>query len=198
MAEGMIERHIENDNDVENDHPNDDDDDNNDRNTTATIKKKRPMLRFRNYIPLDNELLIKSQQQQGLLFVEDDDNITMNKSSSSNTNKRSKPNPSDNTIQTKSILELAFEKERLIQLQEENEYKTNNNNNKNHNNEQQPMMIENIISNHNHHKINWDLKRDIQQHINKLEKRTQKALLDILKHRITLSQQIQPQQHDLD
>lgn len=195
MAEGMIEGHIENDNDVENDHPNDDDDDNNnDRNTTVSINKKRPMLRFRNYVPLDNELLIKSQQQQGLLFVEDNDNdnTTMNKSSSSNTNKRSKPNPSDSTTQTKSILELAFEKERLLQLQEENEYKTNNN--KNHN-EQQPMMIENIISNHNHHKMNWDLKRDIRNHLNKLEKRTQKALLDILKHRITLSQL---PQHDLD
>ena len=33
-------------------------------------------------------------------------------------------------------------------------------------------------------KINWDLKRDIQDKLNKLEKRTQKAIVEMLKERL--------------
>jgi coiled-coil domain-containing protein 12 len=33
-------------------------------------------------------------------------------------------------------------------------------------------------------KLNWDLKRDIQDKLNKLEKRTQKALVEMLKERL--------------
>jgi coiled-coil domain-containing protein 12 len=49
-------------------------------------------------------------------------------------------------------------------------------------------------------KINWDLKRDIQDKLNKLEKRTQKAIVEMLKERLEkeATEQAGSEESDLD
>ena len=53
----------------------------------------------------------------------------------------------------------------------------NNNNNNNNNNEEEITALA-------PKKVNWDLKRGIQDKIAKLERRTQKAIVDLLKERL--------------
>ena len=49
-------------------------------------------------------------------------------------------------------------------------------------------------------KINWDLKRDIQDKLKKLEKRTQKAIVEMLKERLEkeAAEQAESGESDLD
>lgn len=49
-------------------------------------------------------------------------------------------------------------------------------------------------------KINWDLMRDIQEKVNKLEKRTQKAIVEMLKERLEqeAAEQTSSDDSDLD
>mmetsp|Transcript_55017 Transcript_55017/g.159275 ORF Transcript_55017/g.159275 Transcript_55017/m.159275 type:complete len:167 (+) Transcript_55017:108-608(+) len=49
-------------------------------------------------------------------------------------------------------------------------------------------------------KINWDLKRDIQDKLNKLEKRTQKAIVEMLKERLEkeAAEQADSDESDID
>ena len=49
-------------------------------------------------------------------------------------------------------------------------------------------------------KINWDLKRDIQSKLSKLEKRTQKAIVEMLKERLEkeAAEQVKSDESDLD
>lgn len=47
-------------------------------------------------------------------------------------------------------------------------------------------------------KINWDLKRDIQDKLDKLEKRTQKAIVEMLKERLEKEATEEAEDSDLD
>lgn len=174
--------------------------------TATTVKKEQPLLIFRNYVPLDDALLLKSRQPPNTRLFDSNEYPSENHhDDEDNDNGISSPNPKrsrtttnavNNTRATtktppqKSPLELALERERLDQLnhQKEKEISSTAAINKD---------MEHIVS--NRRKVNWDLKRDIQHQINKLEKRTQRALLDILKQRILSSQQPQQQpNNDLD
>lgn len=132
--------------------------DNNGGNDQEEVKdtSKQPTITFRNYIPKDASLDNASAQP-----TIDDDDANMQ------TSKRQKTGSEQSKDTSKSALELALAKTSR---------------------ESREAAGQNVgwstVTPVSTKKVNWDLKRDIQQKMDKLERRTQRAIVELLRERL--------------
>lgn len=118
----------------------------------------RPTITFRNYVPKDPLLEVKSL---GAASLDDDSGVV----SSSKRQKRS----TEKSTQ-KSALELA-----LAKTSRESREAAGQNVGAGGWSTVTPMVTR---------KVNWDLKRDVQQKMDKLERRTQRTIVELLRERL--------------
>ena len=163
--------------------PSDDDDDNNkdtaENDTTAdpaevlgSAAKDRSDVTFRNYTPKDAALEQKGKQEKD------------------NKNKRSrdeKENDQAEPPKKKSALEEALEQAQKDLSADPTRPKHDDSGNKsssNNTNKTSEQQQGGELTSMAPKKINWDLKRDIQPKLDKLERRTQKVIVQLLKERL--------------
>jgi coiled-coil domain-containing protein 12 len=144
-------------------------DDHSNYDMAGEIQKKKS-ISFRNYAPTD-----KSLEQQTVSNSEDNFDATKkdHKQPLNKKRPRSEENQESDSVphapppSSKSMLQNA-----LREAQRETSIAVST----------EPSTVANIAPK----KINWDLKRDIQSKLAKLEKRTQKAVVDMLKKRLEM------------
>lgn len=140
--------------------------------------KERSNVTFRNYTPNDATLEQKGEKDQ-------DDK------SGANNNKRSRDEKEDDKAEPppkKSALEEALEQAQQDLTADSTRTKEGDNNNNNKSNSNNKTAEQGggggELTSLAPKKINWDLKRDIQPKLDKLERRTQKVIVQLLKERL--------------
>jgi coiled-coil domain-containing protein 12 len=125
----------------------------------------KPTITFRNYVPKDPSLEVKSSTGETPL-----DNAHGDDAELLSTNKRQKRSSSEKTTK-QTALELALAKTSR---------------------ESREAAGQNVGTNGGWgsitavatKKVNWDLKRDVQHRLDRLEKRTQRAIVELLRERL--------------
>lgn len=148
-------------------------DDNNDSHPDGNTSPKKRKIHFRNYIPSDPKLS-SDNEATGAIAT----NVIQNQSSNTDST-----NIKPTTSTTKSPLQLALEKAKSEILNAATT--TTNQSTDGGGISASGISISNISKEHlNNHKINADLKKRIQSKLQLLEKRTQKALVSILREKL--------------
>ena len=124
---------------------------------SQTNVESKPKLSFRNYVPKDTHLTPAADDEEE------------GQSSQPPSVKRFKPN--NNTDTTKSALEQALAKTSAESRRAAGQSTSN-------------TSTWSTVTPVSTQKINWDLKRDIADKMEKLEKRTQKAIVEMLRERL--------------
>jgi len=127
---------------------------NDDGNDQQVTDTTKPTIQFRNYVPKDASLDASATQK-------DDDAKPQSKKQKTNTNKEET---------SKSALEIA-----LAKTSRESREAAGQNVGSGGWSTVLPVTTK---------KVNWDLKRDIQSKMDKLERRTQRAIVDLLRERL--------------
>ncbi|KAL7480632.1 hypothetical protein ACHAW6_006307 [Cyclotella cf. meneghiniana] len=126
--------------------------------------ESKPKILFRNYVPKDANLSASN------LSSDSDKQGSSSSSQQPPVSKRIKPNPGENS--PKSAIELALAKTSQESRQAAGQVNITSGSGW--------STVTPVSSK----KINWDLKRDIAHKMEKLERRTQKAIVDLLRERL--------------
>lgn len=130
---------------------------NSDDGNDQQVTDTKPTIQFRNYVPKDQSLDASSTTQMDV----DDDTKPQSKKQKTNTTKEES---------SKSALEIA-----LAKTSRESREAAGQNVGSGGWSTVLPVTTK---------KVNWDLKRDIQSKMDKLERRTQRAIVDLLRERL--------------
>lgn len=148
----------------------------------TTIKSKS--IQFRNYTPIDSSLETSHNEKtidKDLDMSETDqvDESLDNENAQNNVAKKRRFEEPVSNVMDSSDLDL---ESALLQakLEQKNQL-TKNSQTSSASNPKQPSLLNSVMSTK---KVNWDLKQDIQKKLDRLEKRTQTAIVHILKERL--------------
>lgn len=148
----------------------------------TTIKSKS--IQFRNYTPIDSSLEASHNEKtidKDLDMSETDqvDESLDNENAQNNVAKKRRFEEPVSNVMDSSDLDL---ESALLQakLEQKNQL-TKNSQTSSASNPKQPSLLNSVMSTK---KVNWDLKQDIQKKLDRLEKRTQTAIVHILKERL--------------
>lgn len=164
----------------------------------TTIKSKS--IQFRNYTPIDssletshNEKSIDEDQDMG--ETDHVDESLDNENAQNNVAKKRRFEEPVSNVMDSSDLDL---ESALLQakLEQKNQL-TKNSQTSSASNPKQPSLLNSVMSTK---KVNWDLKQDIQKKLDRLEKRTQTAIVHILKERLEreASEEVDDDDNELD
>lgn len=149
----------------------------------TTIKSKS--IQFRNYTPIDSSLETSHNEKiidKDLDMSETDqvdESLVDNENAQINVAKKRRFEEPVSNVMDSSDLDL---ESALLQakLEQKNQL-TKNSQTSSASNPKQPSLLNSVMSTK---KVNWDLKQDIQKKLDRLEKRTQTAIVHILKERL--------------
>jgi len=140
--------------------------------TTVTAPSKKD-VKFRNYTPSDPKLLKK-----------EGDDVEGVAADTTDSSSKKRTRPKDANASNMQEQEPPKKKSALEEALEQAKKDLNDDNNNGHTNihaKDAPLKDLSAIA---PKKINWDLKRDIQPKLDRLEKRTQKAIVQMLRERL--------------
>jgi len=163
--------------------------------------QSHPKIIFRNYTPMDPSLDTSiSTNIQPNDDLEDMNRIRKNQQIKNNNYdyiiegeelSRQEHSKSRNKL----ALEKALQQAQITELLSTSKYSSSDNKRKmNHNNAANHSTQ--LLMEHGPKKINWDLKRDIEKKIQKLERRTQQAIIDLLRERLERNAQNNDDDYD--
>mmetsp|Transcript_7438 Transcript_7438/g.15981 ORF Transcript_7438/g.15981 Transcript_7438/m.15981 type:complete len:231 (+) Transcript_7438:207-899(+) len=185
-----------NDNDGDNDNDNSGGANANKNTNANTIPPRKPNISFRNYAPTDNSLTALSKQQQ----QRQQDDSSKNHEESSPTSmgppaskrprtRNATPNESELSSRAGTTTYISSSdalKNALQEAQRDALVATPSTASGSNTNAAITNTNTTTVTSMAPKKINWDLKRDISDKLEKLERRTQKAIVGILKERLEL------------
>ena len=142
---------------------------NNGDNDDVEVNNNKPALSFRNYVPKDGNL--DNNKPAAAAAANNDGNASKRQKTSSTSNSKYNDDDDGDINKPKSALELALAKTN----RESREAAGHNVGESGTWSKVTPISTK---------KVNWDLKRDIQQKMDKLERRTQRAIVELLRERL--------------
>lgn len=146
------------------------------------VNNNKPALSFRNYVPKDGNL---DNNKPADAAANNDDNASKRQKTSSTSSSNYNDDDGDSN-KPKSALELALAKTN----RESREASAG------HNVRESGTWSK--VTPISTKKVNWDLKRDIQQKMDKLERRTQRAIVELLRERLEKEAREGADDSDLD
>ena len=171
-----------------------DEENTNENNEGDTVNENNKELKFRNYTPKDSKLAPSTESEEptkkkSKYNIENSNNVGGDDDNDTSS-KRQEP---------KSELEKALQEAKVdaaltLQQQDGNDTLSGPNNVVDGSSQ---ISVTAIAPK----KVNWDLKRDIAKKLNKLEKRTQKAIVELLKERMEREaeeEEDEEEENDLD
>ena len=141
---------------------------NNGDNDDVEVNNNKPALSFRNYVPKDGNL---DNNKPAAAAANNDGNASKRQKTSSSSSSKYNDDDDGDINKPKSALELALAKTN----RESREAAGHNVGESGTWSKVTPISTK---------KVNWDLKRDIQQKMDKLERRTQRAIVELLRERL--------------